>query len=337
MKKGIGATGIIIGLTIIVILIMGLLSFSKGKVEYKIDPETLENLSPEEKTNIQSFKKYNFKYTYIIHSTGYVPRFVFKLPLPTEEANRQYIEKRKLSVTPEKTYKTEGNEIAEIVLKNIQKGQSQITLSGEATVRTYNILNAKMLKLPFKKEKNLQRYLKEEKDIEISSPIVQNIANSIEGTSREEIVDNIYNYIASKTEYTQFVGTPSAELTLKTRRGKCLDLSLAMVALCRAKNIPARIVSGNIAREENPNHTWVEVYFDEYGWVVYDPTIQLSYINHYKNGMFEKRILHKSRPKLRYIVSYRNAYSPWFVNYEVEDADIDKIYIESKTEISEVK
>lgn len=337
MKKGVTVYQILIGIVVAIIFTLFILTFTKGGVEYEIEPETLESLTPAEKAELQNYKKYTFKYTYIIESTGYVPKFSFKLPLPVTEEGKQYITERKLSIKPARVYKSEENEVAEILLKDLHEGQTQISISGVAKVRTYNLLNAQMLKLPFKPEKYINRYLKEEKNIEISSPIVQKIANSISGNTQEELVDNIYNYVTSKTQYTQFVGKPSAELTLKTKRGKCIDLSLAMVALCRAKGIPARIVSGNIAREFDPNHTWVEVYLDKYGWVSYDPTIQLAYVNYYKNGMFEKRVQHKTRPKLRYIISYRNAYSPWFINYETEDADIDKLYIFSKTEIKEIK
>ena len=243
---------------------------------------------------------------------------------------------------PRKQYKKEENLISEFVLTNLNEGDSKtITLSGRAKVRTYNLITAKLLKLKVPEIKNrkeyFEKYLKEEKNIEVNSKLVQKIASQITGETKEEIVENIYDYVFNTVEYTQWVGKPSAELTLKSKRGKCLDLSLAMVALCRAKNIPARIISGNIAREKDQNHTWVQVYFDEYGWVDYDPTIQIAYKNHYHNGMLKKRRMVKQRPKLNYIWSFVNSHTPWIINYDVEDADIDKINITSTTEIKEVK
>ena len=87
-----------------------------------------------------------------------------------------------------------------------------------------------------------------------------------------------------------------------------------MVALCRARNIPARIVSGNIARKENTKHTWVEVYFDEYGWVTYDPTIMTGLHIHKINGVIMKRenVLIKNQD---YISSIKNDFSTYYITY----------------------
>jgi len=46
-----------------------------------------------------------------------------------------------------------------------------------------------------------------------------------------------------------------------------------MVALCRAKGIPARSVYGYVTNYYNTTrHAWVEVYSKKYGWVPFDPT-----------------------------------------------------------------
>ena len=341
--KGFNTT---IGLAIIIIasLLVFLLLFMSNKERNAIPVEpapTLESLTNEEKENLKSFKTYDFKYSYTITAYGYVPKFVFKLAVPYTEENKQYISNLDYSLKPINQYKKEENLVSEFLLTNLNEGDSKtITLSGRAKVRTYNLITAKLLKLKQpqikNKEEYLSRYLKEEKNIEVNSKLVQKVAAQINGETKEELVENIYDYVFNTVEYTQWVGKPSAELTLKSKRGKCLDLSLAMVALCRAKNIPARIISGNIAREKDQNHTWVQVYFDEYGWIDYDPTIQIAYKNHYHNGMLKKRTMVKQRPRLNYIWSFINSFTPWIINYDVEDADIDKINITSTTQIKEV-
>ena len=61
---------------------------------------------------------------------------------------------------------------------------------------------------------------------------------------------------------------------LKTGRGKCQDYCDFFVALCRASDIPARAINGYILDYViNPKHAWVEVYFDNMGWVPFDPIL----------------------------------------------------------------
>jgi transglutaminase-like putative cysteine protease len=79
----------------------------------------------------------------------------------------------------------------------------------------------------------------------------------------------------------------SQELTeafvLGTQQGFCRQFSSAMTVLCRLNGVPARVVSGYSPGEfsiidnayiyhANNAHAWVEVYFDGYGWITFDPT-----------------------------------------------------------------
>jgi transglutaminase-like putative cysteine protease len=67
------------------------------------------------------------------------------------------------------------------------------------------------------------------------------------------------------------------------QQGYCEYFASAMVVMLRSLDVPARLVSGlmevpwdadaggYLYRQEQA-HTWVEVYFDEYGWVPFEPT-----------------------------------------------------------------
>ena len=65
---------------------------------------------------------------------------------------------------------------------------------------------------------------------------------------------------------------------LEQRAGVCQDFAHIMIALLRAKNIPARYVSGYIFRGDSQvlgaeaSHAWCEAYLPPYGWVGFDPT-----------------------------------------------------------------
>ena|GEM_PF-3056499 len=70
--------------------------------------------------------------------------------------------------------------------------------------------------------------------------------------------------------------TPSAKLTLETRKGDCGPHSTLMVAMLRAVDIPARLVGGLVYTPvfggSFGQHAWVEVHMGESGWIAMDPT-----------------------------------------------------------------
>ena len=67
----------------------------------------------------------------------------------------------------------------------------------------------------------------------------------------------------------------------ESRRGYCTYFAGALTVLCRAQGIPARVVSGFVAPEENRGetlirdanaHAWTEVWVENWGWAVVDAT-----------------------------------------------------------------
>ncbi|TFV52430.1 transglutaminase domain-containing protein, partial [Geodermatophilus sp. DF01-2] len=79
-------------------------------------------------------------------------------------------------------------------------------------------------------------------------------------------------------------GTSGDDLAdfLRLRQGYCEQYAGAMAVLVRAAGVPARVVLGYTPGTTQPDgtrlvtsddaHAWVEVYFDDLGWVPYDPT-----------------------------------------------------------------
>lgn len=78
---------------------------------------------------------------------------------------------------------------------------------------------------------------------------------------------------AEATEFFLFEGN---------RRGYCTHFASALTVLCRSQGIPARVVSGFVANEYNPNgqallrdanaHAWTEVWVEHWGWALVDAT-----------------------------------------------------------------
>lgn len=65
---------------------------------------------------------------------------------------------------------------------------------------------------------------------------------------------------------------------LASGKGTCSEYSNLLLAALRARGIPARFVSGVLFDEASPVgfttfHSWVEVYFQGYGWIPADATV----------------------------------------------------------------
>lgn len=74
-----------------------------------------------------------------------------------------------------------------------------------------------------------------------------------------------------------------AYFLFESQRGYCDDFATAMVVMLRTQAIPARLVQGYVLADRDPlrgdyvvreslAHSWVEVYFDGFGWQRFEPT-----------------------------------------------------------------
>jgi hypothetical protein len=77
--------------------------------------------------------------------------------------------------------------------------------------------------------------------------------------------------------------------------GRCEQFASAMVVMVRSLGIPARLVNGynysgetdaqgEVIYRENQAHTWVEVFFPDYGWVPFEPTTNQAEFSYGENG-----------------------------------------------------
>ncbi|HSG50459.1 MAG TPA: transglutaminaseTgpA domain-containing protein, partial [Longimicrobiales bacterium] len=95
-------------------------------------------------------------------------------------------------------------------------------------------------------------------------------------------------YLRTAFAYTRELPRTAGEATLdhflfQRREGHCEYFSTAMVVMLRSLGIHARNVNGflggrwnefgqDLAVTQNEAHSWVEVWFPNYGWVAFDPT-----------------------------------------------------------------
>ena len=101
-----------------------------------------------------------------------------------------------------------------------------------------------------------------------------------------DAVDRVQDHL--RTRYTYSEGPPNKAYPLEAflfedKIGYCQQFSGAMALMLRMSGIPARVVSGFAPGELNSDtgefrvrdldaHSWVEVYFNDIGWVTFDPT-----------------------------------------------------------------
>ncbi len=81
----------------------------------------------------------------------------------------------------------------------------------------------------------------------------------------------------------------------ENREAYCTYYASAMTMMLRSQGIPARIVNGYAQGEFRPDsnsyrvkasdaHTWVEVYFPEYGWIQFEPTASIPIVERPENA-----------------------------------------------------
>ncbi len=285
------------------------------------NPEQVENPAPgqndtaqnsqepqpaEQNPDLPPFEVYNFKYIYSIVPKGRVQKIILKTIIPQNEPERQFIKLTSIPQKPNKVYKVGSDTIAEYQFDMPSKNIN-IIFEGLAKVRTYDLAVARVLNKNFTPVQDLSPYLKPEKFIESNDPYIVNIANSIKGNSRAEILQNMYVYLQKNIHYSMATPTIGAKKALMRKQGKCSEYSAAMTALCRAKKIPARIVKGDLLEDGVTAHAWVEVYFDEYGWVTVDPTHQGVTEEHYQGGKLvgKKTTYHVDDTNVNYITMGR--------------------------------
>ena len=103
-----------------------------------------------------------------------------------------------------------------------------------------------------------------------------------------DIATGIERYLRTTYAYATVINNPPANrdvadyFLFDAKEGYCEYFATAMTVLLRANSIPARVVTGYLpgARQadgrflsrESQAHSWVEVYFPQYGWITFDPT-----------------------------------------------------------------
>jgi transglutaminase-like putative cysteine protease len=259
-----------------------------------------------------------FELSYDFSVPGQTHQIDLVVLVPQTIPGRQNIVTVNYSPTPSRVFDENGNRYAAFVFNNPGK-KEKVKISVKAELFRYDLLTARKNRGPAltsggqagAEADEPGDYLKHEKYIEKDHREVRQVADGIEGETEIDIVKSIYDYVLDNMEYS-ILGRKDwgAVKALELGKGDCTEYSDLFVALCRAKNIPARVVSGYIVGFGPPStkHNWVEVYLHDYGWVPFDPTA-----GDVKNVMTRGNAFSNLQPVYIYLSHVRN--DPVLRNY----------------------
>lgn len=137
--------------------------------------------------------------------------------------------------------------------------QAEVLLTLEITKRDIAIL-PKMddLRIPSSLPRSLRKYLKPSPYIESQDRKIEQLAREI--TTRHKVpwkkVEAIYDWVRKQVHYQFDPKIKSATQALQDGTGDCEELSSLFIAMCRAANIPARLVWV-------PGHCYPEFYLED--------------------------------------------------------------------------
>jgi transglutaminase-like putative cysteine protease len=241
------------------------------------------------RTNVVEFDlKYDFSVPGETHAISLV------VLVPRTIPGRQKILSVKYSAKPLRIFHANGNKYAEFVFRKPQRHE-KVTISIKAELFRYDLLTARADtdEKPLDDDR-MKEYLAHEKYIECGDDEIRKIAEGINGETELEIVKGIYDYVLDNMDYVVRGKLDKGALAaLEQGKGDCTEYSDLFVALCRARNTPARVVSGYTVRADvdTAKHNWVEVYMEDRGWVPFDPTTGDS-----ASEVFRSRAFSRLRP-----------------------------------------
>ena len=175
-----------------------------------------------------------------------------------------------LSVDVLRTKQTGGRDV--VAAPAEQAGESQLT--AEFHVRLSPGTNASAPPRTVLSTEDRAYYLRSEEDVPAHSPEVVGLASRLSErrSSQDRLLSDIFEYCSSDIERGDSAATEDGAEAIRLGVAGPVGRARAMVALCRAARMPARLAAGFIVRSQKDArpHVWVEVYSAK-RWMPYDP------------------------------------------------------------------
>ncbi len=271
-------------------------------------------------------KNINFIIDYNFDILGKTSRIDFIALMPGDYEDRQKVSGIDYSIHPARIFSSGPNKYAEFIILN-PLSDFELKISAQLEIYEYDLDGAMSLDKHQTPPGDLSKYFEEEKYIEVSDPIIQNI--DLVHTFTEYPLDHVkmnYDYVMEHLNYFGYnpddIGAVEA---LKNKGGDCTDYSDTFVTLCRASGFPARSIEGYPidAEDLNMGHSWSEVFISDFGWVPFDPTYDDT------NGSSKDTTFENLKNVYIYMSFIRNDttlnnFHYYSYSYEGDDIKIDK-------------
>jgi transglutaminase-like putative cysteine protease len=261
------------------------------------------NISDQEKIRAANTDEVEFDLRYDFSMQAVPSTVNFVTLIPQTIAHRQKILDINYSAQPRRVFTKNANTYAEFAF-NSPPTQFTLKINVKAELYRYDLFTAKKQykEQPPPEEPNLSNFIQHEPFIRKNHARIHEIAETIRGQTEIDIVKNIYDFVTDRLQYAPRTDELGAVKALAAKRGDSVEYADLFVALCRAKNIPARVIKGYITKfDDSPEHAWAEVYLTELGWVPFDLTYGDVKQKSTKNKRFQKL-----KPIYIYLTSTRN-------------------------------
>ncbi|MHC4570200.1 MAG: transglutaminase-like domain-containing protein [Planctomycetota bacterium] len=214
--------------------------------------------------------------------------------IPKTIPGRQKIISRGYSHKPSRIFHENGNHYAEFMIREPQRHE-EVKIRVKAELFPYDWLNVRTGAAEDPNGNGRPGdFLAHERYLECGDEAIRQIAEGIKGENELDVVKGIYDGVLDHMDYViNGKDDKGALKALELGKGDCTEYSDLFVALCRAKNIPARVVTGYTVRTDvaTSKHNWTEVYMKDRGWVPIDPTTGDAA----GNGMFRYKAIRNDR------------------------------------------
>jgi len=211
---------------------------------------------------------------YKISAGGKTSKATVTCLIPRSLDRRQEVREIDYSPKPERVFSANGSRYAQFVFIK-PKGRIYIEVKAVVDTYRYDLTVAECKDEPGKSaiDSELEKYLVSERFIESNDEKIKMAAMLIEGGDEVVGIKNVFDFVTEHTKYDGYIAdAQGAKETFESGRGDCTDYTDLLVALCRAKGIPARHVTGLTAfAADTPKHSWAEIYTKRLGWVPFDP------------------------------------------------------------------
>jgi len=271
--------------------------------------------------------KYTLTETYTVkkQKNANEPDLFILLPLFANEY--QEVRGIDFSVEPDSVVERKGNTYAYWDLRNFQKND-QIIVKTSLRLHRRDLHTAKKRSVTPEPPADLQQYLKQKSTILPIAIEINQLASRLKKTTELATIKNTFQYVVDNIKYAfTLKNEKGASQALLKGKGDSYVYADFMVALCKANNIPARVVQGKIIGliEDALLENWVEVYTEEYGWIAFDPnnadnTLKLGYSKLPNSYVYYS--FNDTHPYM-YDGAFSNTAWTWAKEKQIGQADID--------------